>query len=84
MITLSGNKKVFGTMRGYDPFMNLVLEDTLCEIDENEKKDVGSIVSHSHVLIRILAIYHMFFCMIANISLLIFPLLIARSSEVAL
>lgn len=45
LITLSGNKKVTGTMRGYDPFMNLVLEDTTCEINESEKRDVGSIVS---------------------------------------
>ena len=43
-VTLSLNKgrKVTGTLRGYDQFMNLVLADAM---DEGERKDIGMVVS---------------------------------------
>ncbi|TPX72661.1 hypothetical protein SpCBS45565_g00051 [Spizellomyces sp. 'palustris'] len=44
-IQLNGDRKVTGILRGFDPFMNLVLEDTVEEVSESEKREIGSVVS---------------------------------------
>ncbi|KND01573.1 mRNA splicing protein SMX2 [Spizellomyces punctatus DAOM BR117] len=43
-IQLNGDRKVTGILRGFDPFMNLVLEDTVEEVSESEKREIGSVV----------------------------------------
>jgi small nuclear ribonucleoprotein G len=41
-LTLNGNRKVVGTLRGFDPFLNVVLEEA---IDENASDSyIGQIV----------------------------------------
>ena len=34
-LTLNGNRKVVGTLRGYDPFLNVVLEEAVDEKSED-------------------------------------------------
>ncbi|KAF9588282.1 hypothetical protein IFM89_008699, partial [Coptis chinensis] len=48
-IKLDANRLVVGTLRGFDPFMNLVLENTL-EMNGNDKNDIGIVVSRNSVL----------------------------------
>ncbi|KAJ3176420.1 hypothetical protein HDU87_005289 [Geranomyces variabilis] len=43
-IQLNGDRKVTGVLRGFDPFMNLVLEEASEQISETEKRDIGSVV----------------------------------------
>ncbi|KAJ3100468.1 hypothetical protein HDU97_002205 [Phlyctochytrium planicorne] len=43
-LQLNGNRKVTGVLRGFDPFMNVVLEDAIEESDKNEKSDLGMVV----------------------------------------
>lgn len=42
-VKLNANRTVMGTLRGFDQFMNLVVEDTV-EVNGNEKTDIGMVV----------------------------------------
>jgi len=46
---LNGNRKVVGTLRGYDAFLNVVLEETL---DENNDTSIGTIVIRGNSIIQ--------------------------------
>ncbi|KAJ3190362.1 hypothetical protein HDU85_000658 [Gaertneriomyces sp. JEL0708] len=43
-IQLNGDRKVTGVLRGFDPFMNLVLDNAVEKVSETEEKEIGSIV----------------------------------------
>ncbi len=43
-IKLNANRKVSGILRGFDQFMNLVLEDTVEEVSATERNDIGMVV----------------------------------------
>ncbi|KAL1932050.1 hypothetical protein VTP01DRAFT_9106 [Rhizomucor pusillus] len=43
-LQLNGNRKVTGVLRGYDPFMNIVLDETVEEVSASEKKNIGMVV----------------------------------------
>lgn len=43
-VTLNANRQVTGVLRGFDQFMNLVLDST---VDEKLKQDIGMVVSPS-------------------------------------
>lgn len=60
-LQLNGNRKVTGVLRGFDPFMNIVLDETVEEISATEKHNIGMVVRHPaghHLLVSILT----FFC----------------------
>ncbi|CAG8512320.1 10353_t:CDS:2, partial [Acaulospora morrowiae] len=42
-IQLNGGRKVTGILRGYDPFMNLVLDDAVEEVSTTEKYNIGMV-----------------------------------------
>jgi small nuclear ribonucleoprotein G len=44
-LQLNGSRRVTGILRGYDPFMNVVLDDTIEEVSATEKHDIGMVVS---------------------------------------
>jgi small nuclear ribonucleoprotein G len=44
-IQLNGGRKVTGVLRGYDPFMNLVLDEAVEEITPAERHNIGMVVS---------------------------------------
>jgi small nuclear ribonucleoprotein (snRNP)-like protein len=44
-IHLQGGRKVSGTLRGYDLFLNLVLDDALEETTPAQKHPIGTVVS---------------------------------------
>ncbi|KAI8994571.1 hypothetical protein BDB01DRAFT_773280 [Pilobolus umbonatus] len=43
-LQLNGNRKVTGVLRGYDPFMNIVLDEAVEEISATEKHNIGMVV----------------------------------------
>ncbi|KAG9301638.1 hypothetical protein G9A89_016708 [Geosiphon pyriformis] len=43
-IQLNGGRKVTGILRGFDPFMNLVLDETVEEVTATEKHNIGMVV----------------------------------------
>jgi small nuclear ribonucleoprotein G len=44
-LQLNGSRRVTGILRGYDPFMNVVLDDTIEEVSATEKHNIGMVVS---------------------------------------
>lgn len=44
-VHLQGGRKVSGTLRGYDLFLNLVLDDALEETTPAQKHPIGTVVS---------------------------------------
>ena len=44
-IHLQGGRKVSGVLRGYDLFLNLVIDDALEETTPAEKYPIGTVVS---------------------------------------
>jgi small nuclear ribonucleoprotein G len=43
-LTLNGNRKLVGTLRGFDPFLNVVLEETVDESVTDGSGYIGQIV----------------------------------------
>ncbi|KAF7728106.1 hypothetical protein EC973_006621 [Apophysomyces ossiformis] len=43
-LQLNGNRKVVGILRGYDPFMNIVLDEAVEEVSPTEKHNIGMVV----------------------------------------
>lgn len=46
LVKLNANRVVVGTLRGFDQFMNLVVDNTL-EVNGIDKTDIGMVVSSS-------------------------------------
>lgn len=44
LLQLNGNRRVTGVLRGYDPFMNIVLDDAVEEVSATEKNHIGMVV----------------------------------------
>ena len=42
-VKMNANRMVVGTLRGFDQFMNLVVDNTV-EVNGNEKTDIGMVV----------------------------------------
>ncbi|KAL1916840.1 uncharacterized protein VTP21DRAFT_5544 [Calcarisporiella thermophila] len=49
-IQLNGSRKVTGVLRGYDPFMNLVLDECVEETSE-EKHNIGMVVIRGNSIV---------------------------------
>jgi small nuclear ribonucleoprotein G len=43
-VKLNGKRHITGVLRGYDPFMNLVMEETVEEISPTERNSLGIVV----------------------------------------
>jgi small nuclear ribonucleoprotein G len=41
-VKLNANRVVIGTLRGFDQFMNLVIDNTV-EVNGNDKTDIGMV-----------------------------------------
>ena len=44
VVKLNGNRSLTGTLRGYDQFMNLVLDETVEHVSPTERNDIGMVV----------------------------------------
>ncbi len=44
LVEMNGSRKISGVLRGFDPFMNIVLDDAVEEVSESQKNDLGRVV----------------------------------------
>ncbi|RLN38644.1 hypothetical protein C2845_PM01G17780 [Panicum miliaceum] len=54
-IKLNANRVVVGTLRGFDQFMNLVVDNTV-EVNGNDKTDIGMVVIRGNSVVMIEAL----------------------------
>ncbi|KAL5155532.1 putative small nuclear ribonucleoprotein G [Glycine soja] len=54
-IKLNANRMVVGTLRGFDQFMNLVVDNTV-EVNGNEKNDIGMVVIRGNSVVTVEAL----------------------------
>eukprot|EP00250_Pteridium_aquilinum_P002834 c13053_g1_i1 orf=107-352(+) len=54
-IKLNANRVVVGTLRGYDQFMNLVLDGTV-EMNGNDRNEIGMVVIRGNSVVMIEAL----------------------------
>jgi len=52
-IKLNGNRKVTGILRGYDQFMNLVIDNTVEEVSANERSEIGMVVIRGNSVVML-------------------------------
>ncbi|XP_023251282.1 probable small nuclear ribonucleoprotein G, partial [Seriola lalandi dorsalis] len=52
-IKLNGNRHITGTLRGFDQFMNLVLDDTEEQVSASEKNELGMVVIRGNSVVTI-------------------------------
>ena len=45
VVKLNGGRQVTGVLRGYDPFMNLVVDECMEETKLGERNQIGMVVS---------------------------------------
>ncbi|CDM32913.1 hypothetical protein DTO013E5_9388 [Penicillium roqueforti] len=53
---LNGNRKVIGILRGYDVFMNIVLDEAFEEKDGAEKVAIGMVVIRGNSVVMLEAL----------------------------
>uniref|UniRef100_A0A0A9DNK1 Small nuclear ribonucleoprotein G n=1 Tax=Arundo donax TaxID=35708 RepID=A0A0A9DNK1_ARUDO len=54
LVKLNANRVVIGTLRGFDQFMNLVVDNTV--VNGNEKHDIGMVVIRGNSVVMIEAL----------------------------
>eukprot|EP00898_Chlorokybus_atmophyticus_P006454 jgi/Chlat1/680/Chrsp104S01151 len=52
-IRLNANRSVTGVLRGFDQFMNLVLDETVEEVSSSEKHQIGMVVIRGNSIVLI-------------------------------
>jgi small nuclear ribonucleoprotein (snRNP)-like protein len=45
-LKLNGGRAVSGILRGFDPFMNVVIDETIEECKDGSKNNIGMVVSY--------------------------------------
>lgn len=57
-LKLNGGRSVTGVLRGFDPFMNLVVDDSVEELKDGGRNQIGMVVSILLKTIQILLLMH--------------------------
>ncbi|XP_077288302.1 small nuclear ribonucleoprotein G [Arctopsyche grandis] len=52
-LKLNGGRAVSGILRGFDPFMNLVLDETVEECKDGQKNTIGMVVIRGNSIIML-------------------------------
>ena len=50
IVKLNGGRVVTGVLRGFDPYMNIVMDDTVEEKSSTQKNNIGMVVRVEHVV----------------------------------
>ena len=58
-IQLNSNRKVLGILRGYDVFLNIVLDDAVEETASGERKRLGMVVIRGNSVVLLEALERM-------------------------
>lgn len=48
-LKLNGGRTVTGILRGFDPFMNVVIDDTVEECKDGTRNNIGMVVSKARI-----------------------------------
>ena len=56
---LNGSRKVVGLLRGFDPFMNLVIDEAIEETKTGERNEIGMVVRYQ-LFGNLFLIYHLY------------------------
>ena len=52
-IKLNGNRRVSGVLRGFDQYMNLVLDEAVEEVSASERHEIGMVVLRGNSVVII-------------------------------
>jgi len=55
-IKLNGNRFVIGVLRGFDQFMNLVLDESVEQVSASEQNNIGMVVIRGNSVVTIEAL----------------------------
>ncbi|KAL1887768.1 Serine/threonine-protein kinase smg1 [Sporothrix stenoceras] len=55
-VQLNGSRKVIGVLRGYDVFLNIVLDEAVEEKDSGEKVKIGMVVIRGNSIVMLEAL----------------------------
>jgi len=58
-VQLNGNRKVIGILRGYDVFLNIVLDDAVEEKQGGERERIGMVVIRGNSVVMLEALERM-------------------------
>jgi len=58
-VQLNGNRKVLGILRGYDVFLNIVLDDAVEEKPGGERERIGMVVIRGNSVVMLEALERM-------------------------
>ncbi|GAB7354064.1 hypothetical protein MBLNU459_g4642t1 [Dothideomycetes sp. NU459] len=58
-VQLNGSRKVIGVLRGYDVFLNIVLDDAVEEKEGGEKVRIGQVVIRGNSVVMLEALERM-------------------------
>ncbi|KAL8243615.1 hypothetical protein R6Q59_009873 [Mikania micrantha] len=58
-VQLNGNRKVMGVLRGYDVFLNIVLDDAVEEKANGERERIGMVVIRGNSVVMLEALERM-------------------------
>jgi len=53
---LNGGRQINGILRGFDPFMNIVLDDTIEDCKDGAKNNIGMVVIRGNSIIMMEAL----------------------------
>ncbi|KAL7778920.1 hypothetical protein CFE70_008421 [Pyrenophora teres f. teres 0-1] len=56
LVQLNGSRKVMGILRGYDVYLNIVLDDALEEVAGGEKVRIGMVVIRGNAVVMLEAL----------------------------
>ncbi|XP_065185292.1 probable small nuclear ribonucleoprotein G [Sycon ciliatum] len=55
-LRLNGQRAVSGVLRGFDPFMNLVIDDAFDEVSPKERHSIGMVVVRGNSIVMLEAL----------------------------
>lgn len=55
-LKLNGGRKVAGILRGFDPFMNVVIDDTIEYTKDGKQNNIGMVVIRGNSIIMVEAL----------------------------
>jgi len=52
-IKLNGNRRISGILRGFDQFMNLVIDNAIEEVSSEERNEIGMVVVRGNSIVML-------------------------------
>ncbi|XP_071827918.1 probable small nuclear ribonucleoprotein G [Apostichopus japonicus] len=56
LLKLNGKRQIIGVLRGFDPFMNLVIDEAVEDTREGTKNEIGMVVVRGNSIILLEAL----------------------------